>query len=214
MKSLEFENVCGLSKKFALKDISFTLEQGFIYAIAGENGAGKSTLMRYILSEKKLYSGKILFEGKDISGMHDSLMNAIGFISEDNRFFNERSAIQNAELLSVFYEHFDKDLYKKTLSSMGISLNATYFKMSRGEKIKMQLAFALAHGSRLLLMDEATSGLDPVYRRELFDLLRRLLAAENITVLMSSHNTDEIEKNTDYTAIMKDGRMGGFHESF
>lgn len=212
MKCLEFENVYGKSRKFALQDVSFSLEEGFIYAIAGENGAGKSSLMNYILSEKKRYNGRILFEGSDISGKHAALMNAIGFISEDNRFFNERSAIQNAELLGGFYDSFDMELYKKTLKSLELSANATYFKMSRGEKIKMQLAFAIAHRSRLLLIDEATSGLDPVYRREFFDTLRRLLADENVTVLMSSHNMTEIEKNTDYVAIMKDGRLGGFHE--
>ncbi len=213
MKCLEFENVCGKSKKFALQDVSFSLDEGFIYAIAGENGAGKSSLMNYILSEKKLYNGRILFEGSDISGMHAVLMNATGFISEDNRFFNERSAIQNAELLGGFYDSFDMDLYRETLKSMDLPENTTYFRMSRGQKVKMQLAFATAHKARLLLIDEATSGLDPVYRKEFFDTLRKLLVEGNVTVLMSSHNMTEIEKNTDYTAIMKDGRLGGFHES-
>lgn len=213
MSVLEFKNVNGKGRKFGLKDVSFSLDDGFIYAIAGENGAGKSTLMRYILSEKKLYSGSISFEGEDIDGRHERIMNSIGFVSEDNMFFNERSALQNGQLLGAFYDSFDMELYKESLKAMGVSETATYFKMSRGEKIKMQLAFAIAHGSRLLLMDEATAGLDPVYRIELFNMLRRLLAEENITVLMSSHNMTEIEKNTDYTAIIEDGRMGGFHES-
>ena len=212
-KCLEFVNVCGKSRKFALHDVNFSLEPGFIYAIAGENGAGKSTLMKYILSEKTLYTGNILFEGEDISGRHADIMNSIGFVSEDNVFFNERSAYQIGELLGVFYDSFDMELYRETLKTMDISGNHTYMKMSRGEKIKMQLAFAIAHGSRLLLLDEATAGLDPVYRLELFDVLRKLLAGENVTVLMSSHNMTEIEKNTDYVAIMKDGRLGEFNES-
>ncbi|MCR5120020.1 MAG: ABC transporter ATP-binding protein [Lachnospiraceae bacterium] len=210
---LKFENVCGKSKNFALKDVCFSLEPGFIYAIAGENGSGKSTLMKYILSEKKLYTGRILFEGEDINGRHKELMNAIGFVSEDNRFFEERSAKQNGELLGGFYDKFDMELYKETLKSMDIAESHTYMKMSRGEKIKMQLAFAIAHGSRFFLLDEATAGLDPVYRIEFFNVLRKLLAEKNITVLMSSHNMTEIEKNTDYVAIMKEGRLGGFNES-
>ena len=212
-KCLEFINVCGKSRKFALKNVSFSLEPGFIYAIAGENGAGKSTLMKYILSEKTLYTGSILFEGKEIGGRHADIMNAIGFVSDDNVFFNERSANQIGELLGGFYDSFDMKLYKETLKSMEIEGSHTYMKMSRGEKIKMQLAFAIAHGSRLLLLDEATAGLDPVYRIEFFNELRKLLAANNVTVLMSSHNMTEIEKNTDYVAIMKDGRLGGFNES-
>ena len=210
---LKFENVCGKSKNFTLKDVSFSLEPGFIYAIAGENGSGKSTLMKYILSEKKIYTGRILFEGEDINGRHKELMNAIGFVSEDNRFFEERSAKQNGELLGVFYDNFNMELYKETLKSMDIAESHTYMKMSRGEKIKMQLAFAIAHSSRLLILDEATAGLDPVYRIEFFNTIRSLLAKENVTVLMSSHNMTEIEKNTDYVAIMKDGILGGFNES-
>ncbi len=213
MSVLAFENVNGKSRRFALKDVSFSLEPGFIYAVAGENGAGKSTLMRYILSEKKLYSGSIKFEDEDISGRHDSLMNEIGFVSDENTFFNERSAIQNAELLGGFYEGFDMGLYKETLKIMGVKKESTYFKMSRGEKIKMQLAFAMAHRPKLYLLDEATAGLDPVYRIEFFNVFRRMLAEDEITVLMSSHNMTEIEKNTDYVAIMKDGRLGGFNES-
>ncbi|MCR4947206.1 MAG: ABC transporter ATP-binding protein [Lachnospiraceae bacterium] len=210
---LEFKNVCGKSKKFALKDVNFALEPGYIYAITGENGAGKSTLMKYILSEKILYTGSILFEGEEIVGRHADIMNAIGFVSEDNVFFEERSAIQIGELLGVFYYNFDIELYKKTLKSVDIAENKTYMKMSRGEKIKMQLAFAIAHRPRLLLLDEATAGLDPVYRIEFFNALRKLMAEENVTVLMSSHNMTEIEKNTDYVAIMKDGRLGEFNES-
>ena len=212
-KCLEFINVSGKSRRFALADVNFSLEPGFIYAIAGENGAGKSTLMKHILSEKKTYSGSILFEGEDITGRHAEIMNAIGYVSEDNVFFNERSADQIGELLGGFYDNFDMKLYKEILKSMGISGSHTYMKMSRGEKIKMQLAFAIAHGSRLLLLDEATAGLDPVYRIELFNELRKLLADNNVTVLMTSHNMTEIEKNTDYVAVMKDGRLGEFNES-
>lgn len=210
---IQFENVNGTGRKFRLQDVNFSLEPGYIYAIAGENGAGKSTLMKYILSEKKLYTGTIRLEGEDIAGRHRPAMQQIGFVSEDNRFFNERSAIQNAQLLGCFYDGFDMDLYKQTLKEMEVAPERTYFKMARGEKIKMQLAFAIAHKSKLLLLDEATAGLDPVYRIELFRVLRKLLAEENVTVLMNSHNMTEIEKNTDYTAIMKDGRLEAFHES-
>ena len=210
---LEFEHVSGNSKKFHLQDVSFSLEPGFIYAIAGENGAGKTTLMKYILSEKCLYTGAIRFEGEDIAGRHRELMNAIGFVSEDNIFLNERTAGQNAEILSVFYEQFDMELYRETMKQMDIAPEHTYGKMSRGEKIKMQLAFAIAHKSRLLLLDEATAGLDPVYRIELFNMIRHMLAEKNVTVLMISHNMNEIDKNADYVAIMKDGMLGGFQEN-
>ena len=210
---LEFQNVNGKNRWFNLKDVSFRLESGFIYAIAGENGAGKTTLMQYILRAFKRYTGSILFEGEDIAGRHSDVMANIGYVSEDNQFLPYCSAFDNAKCLSHFYDDFDMELYKNTLEKMGVERGKTYRLMSRGEKIKMQLAFAIAHKSRLLLMDEATAGLDPVFRIELFKELRELMAEENITVLMTSHNMNEIEKNTDYTAVMKDGRLGEFHES-
>ena len=210
---LEFKNVNGKNRWFNLENVSFKLEPGFIYAIAGENGAGKTTLMQYILRAFKHYTGSILFEGEDISGKHSDVMAHIGFVSEDNQFLSDRSAIQNAKSLSCFYDDFDMELYIKMLEKLDIRQGNTYHKMSRGEKIKMQLAFAIAHKSRLLLLDEATAGLDPVFRIELFKVLRELMAEQNVTVLMTSHNMSEIEKNTDYTAIMENGRLGEFHES-
>lgn len=210
---LEFQNVSGKNRWFNLRDVSFKLERGFIYAIAGENGAGKTTLMQYILRAFKRYTGSILFEGRDIADKHSDVMAHIGFVSEDNQFLPDRSALQNAKSLSCFYDDFDMELYKKMLDKLGVKAGSTYHKMSRGEKIKMQLAFAIAHKSRLLLMDEATAGLDPVFRIELFKTLREMMAEEDITVLMTSHNMSAIEKNTDYTAVMKDGRLGEFHES-
>ncbi len=210
---LEFRNVSGKNRWFRLKNVSFKLQPGFIYAIAGENGAGKTTLMQYILRAWKRYSGSIMFEGKDIEGRHSEVMAHIGFVSEDNQFLPDRSALQNARCLSHFYDDFDMDLYKKMLEKLDVKQTCSYRKMSRGEKIKMQLAFAIAHNSRLLLLDEATAGLDTVFRIELFKVLRELMADEDVTVLMTSHNMTEIEKNTDYTAVMKDGRLEEFHES-
>ena len=210
---LEFKNVNGKNRWFSLKNVSFKLQPGYIYAIAGENGAGKTTLLQYILRAWKHYNGRILFEGEDIEGRHSEVMAHIGYVSEDNQFLPDRSAIQNARCLSHLYDDFDMDLYKKMLEKLDVKQGSSYQKLSSGEKIKMQLAFAIAHKSRLLLLDEATAGLDPVFRIELFRVMRELMANEDVTVLMTSHNMTEIEKNTDYMAVMQDGRLEEFHES-
>ena len=99
---LEFRNVSGKNRWFRLENVSFKLQPGFIYAIAGENGAGKTTLMQYILRAWKRYSGSIMFEGKDIEGRHSEVMAHIVFVSEDNQFLPDRSALQNARCLSHF----------------------------------------------------------------------------------------------------------------
>jgi ABC-2 type transport system ATP-binding protein len=140
-------------------------------------------------------------------------MQQIGVVSEDHRFLENRTGRQNAELLGLLYENFDMERFEAALKEMQISGGVTYKKMSRGERMKFQLAFAIAHGSRLYLLDEATAGLDPVFRIEFFDMLRSLLRDENCSVLMTSHNEAEITRQTDYVAVMKDGRLSAFQES-
>ena len=200
-------------KKFNLKNINMMLEPGFIYAIAGENGAGKTTLFKYILSEGIKYSGDIVVFGENIRKNHKNAMNIIGFVSEDNIFFEKRTCKQNAMILGILYDKFDMELFNQIMDNMSLSPNRTYDKMSRGEKIKFQLAFAIAHQSRLLLLDEATTGMDPVFRIEFFDMLRRFLVDEKCCVLMTSHNMTEIMKQTDYVAIMNHGELSEFKES-
>ena len=210
--ALELENVTGKRGKFRLKDINIQLEPGYIYAVAGENGAGKTTLMRYIISEQIKYSGTIRLYGENVKDKHHRAMEKIGFVSEDNIFLEKRTALQNAGILGILYDDFDIELFKQYMKRMGASVNTAYDRMSRGERMKFQLAFAIAHKSKLYLLDEATAGIDSVFCTELFDILRNLLV-EECCVLMTSHNMSEIEKQTDYVAIMKNGSIGGFKES-
>ncbi|HBZ53073.1 MAG TPA: hypothetical protein DEO82_04805 [Eubacterium sp.] len=210
---LEFSSVSGKSKRFSLHDVSFKLEEGYIYAITGENGCGKSTLLRYILSDKKLYTGVIRVGGEDIIGQYVRIMNDIGVISEDNCFLGLCDPVQNGKALGVFYDNFDMNRYTELLKQMGILNCYSYRTMSRGEKIKMQFAFGLSHSPKLFLMDEPTEGLDPIFKKEFYDTLRHLIAEIGITVLMVNHNIHEIKFNSDYMAIMRDGRLEEFHES-
>ncbi|MDD6857639.1 MAG: ABC transporter ATP-binding protein [Lachnospiraceae bacterium] len=210
---LAFEGVNGKNRKFRLKNVNFRMEPGYIYCITGENGAGKTTLMRYIIDEYARYKGNIYFERTDIRGRHSELMEHIGVVSEDNVFFEDRTCIQNVNMLKMLYKNFDMDRFETIMKKMNMQEGMTYKKMSRGEKVKFQLAFAFSHGSRLYLMDEATAGMDPVFRIDFFDILRTLIRDEMCTVLMTTHNTDEIRKQTDYYAVMDNGQLGEFRES-
>lgn len=140
---LEFEHVTGISKKFALQDINFSLEAGYICGLAGKNGAGKSTLIDYIMNPKQLYTGEIRLNGLNIRENHTYVKNKLGLVSEENQFFTERTAMQNAEMLSVFYEEWDMELFKAAMTKMELSVGKTVGKMSRGENFKFQTAFAM-----------------------------------------------------------------------
>lgn len=211
--ALEFKDVTGKGFGFKLKNVSMTLENGYIYAVTGKNGAGKTTLFNYILTEKQRYTGSIRLYSYELAGNHAKAMEITGLVSEDNTFFENRTGRQNAEILGLVYDNFDMELFDKCMRKMNVSGQTTLWRMSRGERMKFQLAFAIAHHSRLYLLDEATAGMDAVFKIELFDMLRQLIAGEDCCVLMTTHDMSEIAKNTDYAVIMDNGTLGKFVES-
>jgi len=210
---LEFENVTGSKGKFRLQDISFGLPTGYMMGLMGANGAGKSTLMSYIMREDAKYTGTIKICGQDIRENHAYMRNFIGFVSEDNGFFESLSPMDNVNLMAKFYENFDKELFQATMKEMGVSLSTMYYKLSRGEKLKFQMAFAMAHHPKLYLLDEVTVGMDPVFRLDFFKILHKVIETEEASVLMTSHIESEMKQRTDFLGIMDEGRLTWFGES-
>lgn len=205
---LEFKNVTGTSKKYALQDINFTLEAGYIMGLAGKNGAGKTTLFDYIMNPKQQYTGEIKIEGVNIRDNHYLMMNRIGLISDKNTgFFAEKTAKENIELLGQFYENWDDTVFFKAMQKMNLSVGKVVGRMSRGETFKFQTAFAMAHKPALYLIDEATAGMDPVFRIDYFKMLQEIIAEETASILMTSHIEDEIKRKMDYVGIMENGKL-------
>ncbi len=204
---LEFKNVTGKSKKFKLDNINFRLPAGYVMGLMGENGAGKTTLIDYIMNPKVKYTGDIYVGGINIRENHKYLMNYVGFVSEENEFFENRTAGQNVDILSRFYENFDVDLFNQTMREMEVSRGITYSKMSRGERLKFQMAFAIAHKPIVYLLDEVTAGMDPVFRIDFHKVLNKLIQDERASVLMTSHIETELEQKTDYVGILERGKL-------
>lgn len=210
---LEFEHVTGTSKKFHLEDIHFSLPAGYIMGLAGKNGAGKTTLIDYIMNPKVRYTGTIRIDGADIRKNLIKTRNQVGFVSEENRFLKERSALQNAEILGPLYEVWDMELFREALNKMDLPPTRVVGKMSRGELMKFQMAFAMAHKPVLYLLDEVTVGMDPVFRIDFFKMLQEVIRTEEASVLMTSHIQTEIGQKMDYVGIMEAGRLIQFGES-
>ena len=210
---LEFEHVTGTSKKFHLEDIHFSLPAGYIMGLAGKNGAGKTTLIDYIMNPKVRYTGTIRIDGADIRKNLIKTRNQVGFVSEENRFLKERSAIQNAEILGMLYDVWDMNLFRETMNKMDLPITRVVGKMSRGELMKFQMAFAMAHKPVLYLLDEVTVGMDPVFRIDFFKMLQEVIRTEEASVLMTSHIQTEIGQKMDYVGIMEAGRLIQFGES-
>ncbi len=209
---LEMKRVTGVSKRFHLEEISFGLEPGYILGLAGKNGAGKSTLLHYIMDDRIAYKGKIYLNGKDIRENHAKSLNEIGFVSEENFFFHNYSAIQNAKLLGEFYSEWEEERFIEAMKRMELSINKTVGRMSRGELSKFKMAFAMAHRAKLYLLDEVTGGMDPVFRRDFFQILRELIVTEEASIVLVTHIQEEIELKVDYAGILEQGKLISFRE--
>ena len=208
---LRFENVCGRKKKFLLKDISFTVKNGYITGLVGHNGAGKTTLFRYVMNKNEKYEGNIWADGENIQSNHSGILNKISFISDEAVFFNQKSAMENAKLCKELYDDFSMDIFIGEMKRMELPVSRQLQNMSRGEYLKFQMAFAMAHGTKLYLLDEVTAGMDPVYRKDFFRILKQLLIEEDVAILMSTHIEDEVVRHMDYVAELKKGELVSFH---
>lgn len=197
----------GIHKPFCLNNIDFELPKGYIMGLIGKNGAGKTTFFDYIMNRKLQYTGEFLLEGKEIHSNHLWMLDNVGFVSEANEFMDLRTAIQNAQMLGRFYSGFSIELFEQQMEGFKVSCNKTVGKMSRGEYVKFQLAFAVAHKPVLLLLDEATAGMDPVFRIDFYGFLHNLIKDESCSVIMSTHVNEEIERHADYVIMLEDGRM-------
>ena len=211
---LEFKNVTGTTRRnYKLQDISFALPAGFIAGIAGENGAGKTTMFDYIMNPHRQYEGSILVNGHEIHDDYVATRQLVGFVSERNRFFMEKTGKENAKLAACLFENWDMELFEQTMKEMGISCGKKLSNLSRGEFMKFQTAFAMAHHPILFLLDEVTAGMDPVFRIDYFKILQKIIEDETASVLMISHIQEEMERKMDYIGLMEEGRLTSWKES-
>lgn len=207
--------VKGLSKKyfsFALQDVSFSLAPGYILGITGRNGAGKTTLIKQLIHPETSSGGTVIINGIDTKKEPLRAKQEIGVLMEDQPFLFDMTLEMNGTLLGAFYEQFDMEKFLACLKRFELNRDTRYRDLSRGMRMKFQLAFALAHAPKLLLMDEATGGLDVVFRREFYYLLQEAVEQELVSVIISTHVTEDLDKVADYVAFIEGGRMK-FYES-
>jgi len=211
---LECRNITVKRKGFTLEKVSFSLPGGYLMGLTGKNGSGKSTLLETFLKRGKEFSGEIYLDGENLIEMEEKGLNHIGYIADEQVFFEGLSAGKNAQLLRVFYDDWDQELFENTLKQMNLHISKKVGSMSRGERAKFQMAFAMAHHSKLYLVDEATAGMDPIFRKEFYRILKNALDDEKASAILVSHIPSELDKNMDYIGVMDDGKMISFEENF
>lgn len=203
---LEVNKVSKKWKDFSLQDITFSLPKGYILGLIGKNGAGKSTLMNCLIGAID-YKGEIWVLGKKNSVDERAASEQIGFLIEDGPFMKKESLLDNGRFLGNMYQNFEMDIFRSYLQKFELYEGRQYQELSKGMEIKFQLAFALAHSPKLLILDEATAGLDPVFRREFLHILQNLVSEQKISVIISTHLTTDLDKVADYIMLLDEGKM-------
>lgn len=207
--------VTGLTKKyfsFTLKEVSFSLDEGYILGLTGRNGAGKTTLIKQLIHPETAGGGSVIINGIDAKANPTAAKQEIGVLMEDLPFLNDKTLEMNGVMLGAFYKRFDMEKFHEYLKRFDLYPDRIYSNLSRGMRMKFQLAFALAHSPKLLLMDEATGGLDVVFRREFYYLLQEAVEKEMVSVIISTHVTEDLDKVADYVAFIEGGHLK-FYES-
>ncbi len=209
---LEFERVSSSVKGVSLQEISFRLEDGYIMTLAGENGAGKTTLLRHILEPEQEYTGRILVDGTDVRRDRNACLNRLAYVSDDWLIPGKYMPGQLCDLYSCFYEKWNQALLEQCLTEWQVPQSQRVDSLSRGERFRLQIAIGMAHDASLFLMDEVTAGMDPLFRRELWRIMRGIAAREG-SVLLVTHIMDEIRTKSDYCAVLQEGRLISFREN-
>lgn len=203
-------NVTGLCKSyqdFALDNVSFAVPKGSIMGFIGENGAGKSTTIKAMLNLIHRDAGTVEILGMDLNGHEKEIKERIGVVFDECCFHDNLTPADISKILGNIYQNWDGKLYQKYLAQFGLDEKKKIKEFSRGMKMKLGIAAALAHRPDVLILDEATSGLDPIVREEILDIFLDFIQDENHAILISSHITSDLDKIADYLTFIHHGRI-------
>ena len=204
---IEFKGLCRSFDGFALKDVSFTLPGGCIMGLIGENGAGKTTTLKCLLGTIRRDEGTVSLLGCDPWSQPRQAKAEVGVVLDDCFFHDSLRLKDISTILAPVFPSWDDGLFRDYLDKFQLPEKKTVKELSRGMKMKLSLAAALAHRPRLLILDEATAGLDPIVRDEILELFNEFTRDETHSVLISSHILSDLEKLCDYIAFLHQGRL-------
>lgn len=205
--AVEFKNVTKRYDGFKLDNVSFALPRGCIMGLIGANGAGKSTVIKLMLDIIKKDGGDIEVLGTDSRDLTNELKEKIGVVFDESSFPENLKLKEIEKVLANIYKNWDRAAFSKYVKEFGLSKEKAVKDFSRGMKMKLSIACALSHHAELLILDEATSGLDPIVRDEILDIFLDFIQDENNSVLISSHITSDLEKICDYITFINNGSI-------
>ena len=207
MNALEIRNLTKAYPGFTLDDLNLTLPSGCIMGLIGENGAGKSTTIKLILDMIHKDSGSITILGKDNTDGIELTKEDIGVVMDEVGIPECFTVKQVGNVMRHTFRNWDDAEYARLVQKLALPDKKQFKEFSRGMKMKLGIAIALSHKAKLLILDEATSGLDPVVRDEVVEMFSDFTRDENHSILISSHIVSDLEKLCDYVAFLHRGKL-------
>ena len=205
--AIEVRGLCKEYGDFRLDRVDLTVPCGAIVGLIGENGAGKSTTLRAILNLIRPDGGTVKVFGRAVSEAEPDFKEDIGVVLDEAYFPESLNALQVGGVMAKTYRRWDGKQYQNYLTRFGLPEKKPFKDFSRGMKMKLAIAVALSHSPRLLVLDEATAGLDPIVRDEVLEIFNEFTREEDHSILISSHILSDLEKLCDYIAFLHQGRL-------
>ena len=205
--AIEIKNLTKRYDGFTLDNVSFNVPKGSIMGFIGQNGAGKTTTINSLLNILKWDSGEIRLLGKEMPEHEYEVKEQIAAIFDMLPFNDDLSARQLTKIMSGIWKEWDAERFENYLDRFQLPYKKKFGQFSKGMKMKLQIAAGLSHNAKLLIMDEATTGLDPVVRNEILDIFLEYLQDEDNSILMSSHITSDLEKVADMVTFIDKGKI-------
>ncbi len=204
---LRINHVSKCWQDFCLQDVNFHLPKGYIGGVFGPNGSGKTTLINLILGLYHADEGNILVGGRDILADEKVCKEQIGVVLNENLFPGGITLLENADMLGRYYKNYDRLMLKEYCDRFALSLERKFEKLSRGEKLKYQFAFALSHQPKLLLLDEPTANFDPEFRQEFIKIITEFVADGEHSILLATHILEDLQQVGDYFLFLEKGKV-------
>lgn len=205
--SLKVENITKKYDDFLLDNVSFNVPNGNIVGLIGENGAGKSTTINSILDIIERDSGNVYILDSEKNKISNNIRERIGVVFDGNNFPEDLTPQKLNNVLRSIYRNWEENKFFQLLEKFSLPKDKKVKKFSRGMKMKLSISVALSHKAELLILDEATSGLDPIVRDDLLDILLDFVQDEKNSILISSHITSDLEKVADYIVFIHKGKV-------
>ena len=205
--ALKLTNITKKYDDFILDNVSFNVPKGNIVGLIGENGAGKSTTLNSILDIIERDSGDVVILDSEKNKISNAIREKIGVVFDGNNFPEDLTPQKLNNVLKAIYSNWEEKKFYELLENFSLPKNKKIKKFSKGMKMKLSISVALSHKAQLLILDEATSGLDPVVRDDILDILLDFVQEENNSILMSSHITSDLEKIADYIIFIHKGKV-------